>query len=226
MHERGQRRRSVDDGRVDDLTQAGPLALEQGGEHPGQQEHAAASEVPEHVQRNLGRSAGPADRVQCPGDGDVVDVVAGHLAPRAGLAPAGHPPVDEPRIALPAYVRADAESLGHIGPERLEQHVGAVNHGQQRLWPCCVLQIDQHRPPAAADDRPGWILGLARAVDPHDIGAQVGQQHRAVGRWPEPGQLHDPQAGQRAVRAGCHNVLRPVVRLAIRAQSDSLSILF
>ena len=70
---------AVDHGRVDDLTLArrGPLD-QRAGDAEGQQ-HAAAAEVADQVERRHRALAGPADRVERAGQRDVVDVVAGGL---------------------------------------------------------------------------------------------------------------------------------------------------
>ena len=75
----------------------------------------AAAEVADEVERRHGGS--PARPMSCraPVERDVVDVVAGRLRQRPVLAPAGHPAVDEPRVAGEAPVGAEAEPLGHPG---------------------------------------------------------------------------------------------------------------
>ena len=44
-------------------------------------------------------------------------------AQRTVLAPAGHPPVDQPRVAREAVGRPEAQPLGHAGPEALDEDV-------------------------------------------------------------------------------------------------------
>ena len=56
-----------------------------------------------------GRSASP-DRPQRPGDRQVVDVEAGPLGERSVLAPTGHPPVDEARVAGEAGLRPESHA--------------------------------------------------------------------------------------------------------------------
>ena len=85
----------------------------------------ATAEVTEHIQRRHRFVPAADDRLQRPGQGDVVDVVPGLLRPRAILAPPGHPGVDQPRIAGHRHVGSEAETLGHPGPEAFEQHVRA-----------------------------------------------------------------------------------------------------
>ena len=109
-------------------------ASQQRGEDTDQQQHGAAAEVADEVQRQHRPVAGPADRVQGAGERDVVDVVAGVPRQRPVLAPAGHPAVDQPRVAGVAVGRPDPEALGDARPVALDQHVR-------------VLDQTQHAPP-------------------------------------------------------------------------------
>ena len=97
------------------------------------EQHAAAAEVADQVERRHRRLAGAADRVQHAGERDVVDVVAGALGERTVLAPAGHAAVDEARVARVHGVGPEAEALHHAGPEALDQRVGAARTGATRL---------------------------------------------------------------------------------------------
>src|SRR5690606_6397698 len=81
--------------------------------------------------------------VQGAGDGDVADVVPGGVGQGALLPPAGHPPVDELRVAGEAVVRADAEPLGDAGPEALDQHVGLLDHPEDDLPALVALEVDR-----------------------------------------------------------------------------------
>ncbi len=61
---RGEHRRAVDHGGVDDLAFAGTRPLEQGGEDAGDQEHGAAAIVADEVQRRQRLSALRPDGVE------------------------------------------------------------------------------------------------------------------------------------------------------------------
>ena len=78
---------------------------ERGGDAEGEQ-HPAAAEVADQVQRRDRPLPRPPDGPQGAPDGDVVDVVPGRTGPRAVLAPAGHPAVDEARVRGPGRRRA------------------------------------------------------------------------------------------------------------------------
>lgn len=122
---------AVDDGRVHDLAGAARGAgVLQGREDPDDQVERAARVVPDEVGgdgRGLTRIP---DHAEGAGDGDVRDVVPGGVRERAVLAPAGHPAVDEPRIAGVAVGGADAEPLGDSGAEALDEHVGPLDQVQ------------------------------------------------------------------------------------------------
>ena len=93
------------------------------------------------------------------GERDVVDVVAGRVRERAVLAPAGHPPVDQPRVAGEALVGTEPEPLGDAGPEALDERVGLLDQPQHALDAVGVLQVDADR---SGDPRSTSRVGFAR----------------------------------------------------------------
>ena len=74
--------------------------------------------------------------------------MAGLLAARAGLAPAGHPGVDQPLVDLGALLGAQAEPLGDAGTVALDQHVGLRDELEHRLAARVGLEV-------GGDDRAG-----------------------------------------------------------------------
>ena len=112
MDHRRQQRGAVDHGGVDDLALARTAGLDQGGAHAEGEQHPAAPEVADQVERRDRALSRPADRVEGAGEGDVVDVVAGGRRVGPVLAPAGHPAVDEAGVAGQADVGAETEPLG------------------------------------------------------------------------------------------------------------------
>ena len=168
VRHRLEHRGAVDDRGVDDLPAPGRAGGKQRRHHAEGQEHRPAAEVAEVVHRHLRRPAGPADRVQRPGDRDVGDVVAGRGRQRPVLAPAGHPPVDQRRVARPAVGRADAEPLGHAGPVPLDQRVGRGRQPPYHLGPARVLEV-HHDPllaPAGDVVLPARSASTARPAGP------------------------------------------------------------
>ena len=127
----------------------------------------------------------------------------GGLRHRTVLAPAGHAAVDELRVAGEAHVGAEAEPLGHAGPEALDQRVGLLDEAQHRLDAVGVLQVDADRAPAAVQRLEVRLVerrrvDLLRPVDAHDVGAHVGEQHPGERARPDPGELDDLHALQRS----------------------------
>ena len=116
---------AVDHRAVDHLALAGRPRREDPGQHPEGEQHPAAAEIADRVDRRRRRPAGAAVGVERAGERDIVDVVPGGLGERPVLPPAGHPPVDEPRIVLEQQVRPEPEPLHHAGPEPLDQPVGS-----------------------------------------------------------------------------------------------------
>ena len=140
----------------------------------------AASEVSDEVQRRHGAFAAAADRFERAGERDVVDVVTRGLRHRPVLPPAGHTAVDELRISLETHVGSEPESLHDSRPEALDERVRPGDQAEHRFDRGGLLQVDRDAAPAAQEWVDGRASGRARrAVDAHDVGAHVGQQHRA-----------------------------------------------
>ncbi len=204
-----QGQRAVDHGGVDDLSLPRALPFHQRGQHAEHQEHRAAAEVADHIQGRHRPLAPVADRVQHAGQRDVVDIVPGAIGQRAVLAPAGHAPVDEARIAFQRDVRAQAHALGHARTEALEQHVGLLDEPEHPLDIRRVLEVglDDGAPaPLRALHESGQHAGALHA---HDVRAEVGQQQCRVRAGPDPGQFDNPDARERALPGGgcCHAYL-------------------
>ena len=192
VREGEQRADAVHHRRVDHLPAPARGPLHERGEHPHQQEHAAAAVVAHEVERGHGVAARGADGGQRPGQREVVEVVAGAGGERSVLAPAGHAGVDEPRVAGRAGVGPEAQPLRHTGAEALDEHVGHLRQAQRRLDTLGPGEIERdaaapavHRP--GRGHRPG-----AGAVDPQHVGAEVGEHHPGMRHRPDAGELEDP----------------------------------
>ena len=221
MDHRHERCRAVDHGGVDHLALAGAGGLEQGGHHAEGQQHAAAAEVAHEVQRRHGSRIGPAQRPQRTADGDVVDVVAGHGRHRPLLTPPRHAPVDQPAVAPEAGVGPDAQSLGHAGPEALDQPVGLLDEPEHELDGVGVLEIDADRGtgpvqqvpvrprPRGRDLLPALDRARRRPLEPQDLRPGVGQHHAGVGRRPDSRQLNDLDPAQRSTAVGHRRMRDP-----------------
>lgn len=126
----GQHAGTVDHGRVDDLSFAGPFTLPERGQDPRDEEHRTATEVAYQVQRHNGFVIGGPYRFQDPGDGQVVDVVAGLRSQWTVLAPSGHPAVHDPAIHGAGVLGPHPESLGDAGPVTLDEDISALHQGE------------------------------------------------------------------------------------------------
>src|SRR5205823_10710058 len=115
---------------------------------------------------------------------------------RAVLAPAGHAPVHEARIACPADVGPESEPFGDTRAVALDEHVGALDEAEHGLDPVAALEIDGDRTPAPAEQiaRRRHIVSLRnsnRPIDAHDIGAEIGQHHGGKRTGTDSGELDD-----------------------------------
>ena len=199
-HEEGshEQRHAVDHGGVDDLSFPGLAGRQHGRHHAEGQQHPAPAEVGHQVERRGRRLAGAADVGEGARHRRVGDVVAGLGRVRPLLPPPGHAAVDEARVAVEARRRPDAQPFGHAGPEPLDQHVGLGREAQHDLDPVGVLEVDRDRAATpvqhveAVEARP-----TSGPVDPHDVGAEIGEHHRRERRRPDARQLDDPHAVER-----------------------------
>ena len=117
------------------------------------------------------------------------------------LSPAGHPPVDQPRVAAVALLRADPEALSHSGPHALDEHVCALDevqhHGDSRR----VLEVQLHARPSTGEQvrlARTEKVAATRTFDADHVGAQVCQRHRRVRYRSDARQLNDLHPPQRA----------------------------
>jgi hypothetical protein len=174
--------------------------------------HAAAAEVAHQVERRHRRLARPSDRAERAGDRDVVDVMARGRRQRTLLAPAGHSREDQPGVALRAYLRPEAEALGHSRPEALDQDIGVLGEPQQQVDSGLVLEVEADRAAAAAERihrQPGVRPAPLGPVHPQHVSAEIGRDHAAERGRRQAGDLDDLYAvqwthEQPPMRQRCH----------------------
>ena len=190
---------AVDDRGVDDLPLPAGAGLEERGEDADDEVGRAAAEVAEQVGREVRAGRVLAEAVEGAGDGDVVHVVAGRAAPRTVLAPAGHPAVDQPRVARVALVRPEAEPLDGAGAHPLDEHVGLLDEVEDGGHRVGVLEVEGDARAAAGEHvvAPGAEHVAARPLDADHVGAEVGQDHAGVRPGADAGDLDDLHAPQR-----------------------------
>ena len=191
---------AVDDRRVDDLALPARPGLEERSEDADDEVGRAAAEVAEQVAREVRSLAVLPEAVEGAGGGDVVHVVAGHLAPRAVLAPAGHPAVDQSRVAGVALGGPEAEPLEGAGTHPLDEDVRPLDQREDGGHRLRSLEVERDARPAAVEQ----VLvahgehPAARPVDADHVGAEVGQGHAGVRARPDPGDLDHLHAPQRS----------------------------
>ncbi len=117
--------------------------------------------------------------MQGAGERDVVDVVTRLLGHRSLLAPARHPPVDQPRVAIETDIGTETEPLGDPGTHALEEHIGGGDEVQRDVPARRVLEIDADRAPVSSQERAERIRRSADTIHPDDLGSHVAEQHAA-----------------------------------------------
>ncbi len=126
----------------------------------------------------------------------------GPLRQRPVLAPAGHPPVDQLRVAGEAGVGPDAEPFGDAGAVPLDEDVGAFDQVEDAVGAALGLEVDEDGALVAVGDVVRRVDAERRAagpVDAYDIGSEVRQEHGRERPGADPRQLDGTDSCQRAV---------------------------
>ena len=198
---------AVAHGDIDGLPAARVLAREEGGADGEGGHEPAAGEVGEQVDGDGGGGPGAAYDAERAADGDVVDVVAHEVAVGAGLAEAGEGAVDDAGVDRGDGLVVDAEAVHDARAEALKDDIGATDELVKDLAGGLVLQVEGDGALAAAEGvvgggafrslgvggRAGAELGgdAGNGLDEGDIGAEVGEEHGAVGAGREAGEIED-----------------------------------
>ncbi len=204
----GEQGGAVDHGGVDHLALAGALgAAAVRHTIPKASSIPPPPKSPTRLSGGTGASPRPADGVEGPGQSDVVDVVTRGGCVGAVLAPARHAAVDQSGVPSQHDVGPEPEPLHHARTEPLDEAVGLLGQGQDRLDPVGVLEVDADGAPASVVDvggRGGRVAAgdVLRPVDPDHVGAHVGQHHGGEGPRADPRQLDDLQAREGSGHAG------------------------
>ena len=202
VHHGRQQRGAVGHRGVHHLALARRFGLEQRAHQTKAQQHAAAAEVADVVQRHRRFFTAWADGVQRAGQCDVVDVVPRRVRQWAGLAPTRHAAVNQARIECQTSLWAQAQTLHHTGAKTFDQGVrfgDDFQHCGQRRG---VTQIGVQGLFAARKDIELFVVcaSFFRPGNAQHLGTHVGQQHAAKGRRAKSGHLDHFQSSQRA----CH----------------------
>jgi hypothetical protein len=113
--------------------------------------------------------------------------------------PAGHPSVDQLRIACEALRRPESETFHDTGSHPFDQTIRAIHQSQHRLDRTWVLEIQRQRAFTTIDD--GLVAQIERvtgfdraALDQDDLSPHIGQQHAAERRRPDAGNFDNAYA--------------------------------
>ena len=121
--------------------------------------------------------------------------------------------VDEARVQFLQTLVVDPEPLGRVVAHVVLDHVGALDQRQQHLHRARILEIERDAPLAAVrhvGDVVRVPVGVVEGVDLDDVGAEVGQDLRAVRARDREPQIEDRDACERrgeplaGLRAACH----------------------
>ena len=206
------RHRTVHHRDVDEPSTARDLTFAQRSKDPHGRHQSPAADVSDLHTRNDGRTIAFADDVEHAGVSQVVDVVSRAHLVRAVLAEAGERAVDQPLVLRRQHVISDAEPVHHARPERFQHHVGRSHEALHRGDALGMLQAQSDRalPPVQGEMTRGEVAGHrrhpadvvapARLLDFDHIGAQVGQEQRAVRAGKQPRQVQDPKMLERPHR--------------------------
>ena len=131
-------------------------------------------------------------------------IEAGGARERA-LPPAVDVAVDQARVAGPQPIEVEVQVLGHLAGHVLDQRVGVVHEGRERIAPGRVLEVEAHLVLVAVQGREGSrgdgaeFLAAGR-IDLHHARAEI-LQHEAPERPREElGGVDDEHAVEREHR--------------------------
>ena len=186
---------SVDHCGVDHLTAARPLRLKEPANDSVGEEHSTATEVADEIEWGDRARSTTGDVRKCATESDVVNVVAGCLGVRAGLAPSGHSTEDEFRIALVTHIGADTESLHHARPKTFNQSVGSFDEVEKNRNTFRVFEVegDALSTPQQHITYRSRRSGFHRlcSIDTNHFGSHIRQHHCGEGAWPNSGNFKD-----------------------------------
>ena len=118
--------------------------------------------------------------------------MAGRRGHRAVLPPSGHAAVDEARIALVADVGAEPQPFHDSRTEALLQHVGLLDHGEERVDAGRILEVYGDRLAASVQEvELGAASRHALTIDADHVGSHVGEHHGAERSRSDAGDLDD-----------------------------------
>ncbi len=204
-----QRERALGHRDVEVRAAAGALASEQRAEDRGRAPQRAAGEIRDLHAGHRGRPSGGTAHREHARERDVIEIVAGAMRVRPGLAVAADRAHDDLRVLRRQRRVAEAELVHHAGTKALDDDVGALDHRQQRVALRRHLEIERERALAAVDRevacghaalarrKRAQVIADARILDLDDVRAHVGEDHRQVRTGKQAREVEDLRAAQR-----------------------------
>ena len=194
---------------VDVASDARALRIEQRRENAHRRNDGAAEDVRHLEVRDHGVAVGRTDLLGQAGEAVVVQVVAGEIAIRTGLAVARDRAVDDGRIhGLHGFV-ADPEPVDDAGTEALDHDVRRPREFEEQLDAIGLLEVQRHAALVAIDreehrrdrafgraERAG-VVARAGVLDLDDVGAEIGEVQRAHRTGQQAREVQDAHAGER-----------------------------
>ena len=158
-----------------------------------------------------GGSTGDADLIQDSGKCQVIQIMPGDVAVRAGLAPAGNAAIDNGRVARRDLGITDTQAINDAGAEALHHDLGIGSKAQEGLAPCRFLEIQANASLVSVDGAkigrslPGAHTEFASVItftgvfDLDHLGPQIGQMQRTRRPGQESAEIKNPDARERTV---------------------------
>ena len=157
---------------------------------------ARAGVVGDDIEGDGRLAVGLADEAEDAGEREVVHVVGGVVAVGPVLAETRERAVDQPRVDRGEGRPVAPEARHHARPKALEDDVRRRRQAVEERPALRGLEVESDAPLVAVDEREGRpprvLDRRLRRLDLDDVGAHVGEEHRAELARRHPHQLEDP----------------------------------
>ena len=140
-----ERNAAIGHGRIHHLSSARVFRFVQRSHQAKEQQHCAATEVADEIQRWHWRATRLANAGQCARQRDVVDVVSRCQCQRSALTPACHATDDKSRVMFQEHVRAQTHAFDHTRAEAFDEEVGLLGERQRRAHILGPFEVERNR---------------------------------------------------------------------------------